>query len=578
MRSISLFLLFHSALSFTPCPLLGPTYPPFKLETRDPIIVDSLKNLTESFDELMRTGIGENGPITKNTTTLGMALFSANNGNAQDEPFFWQYHYTAPEYKKIIRRSQNVTKDSIYRIGGLTEVFTVWSLLLTVGDKIFNDPVTKYLPELANGSSTATSISHTKWDEITVGQIASHMAGTARNYCSHGVTLPKNISKGGLPDRSAFNLPCCSIDSKCSQSEFIQQLAKRAPVAPAGTTPAYSNMGFQLLGYIIERHTGHSFEDLVQNKIFDPLGLNKTTIFAPKHSKDGVIPVDQEASGWSSHLPGSEASTSIFTSVEDLALAGKAILKSTLLSSAQTNRWLKPVSHTANPKNSVGYPFLIYSGGDYPDTSPMIDVYTLLSNEGYEEGLYSSYLGLVPDWGVGYAILSADTVRPADLNEHADYMQTALNGVITTAVQQAARNYSGRYISSGSSTSYIVVDYEKRTPWGLYIEDFVSNGTDLRKTLSELFGVSHASDLSIRLYPTGLSEETGSGSRQTFRAVFQDETELADNGTPTCVSWLELDKYQYAGHGLDEFIFTLNAQGEAVRVEIPALNVTLQKR
>lgn len=66
-------------------------------------------------------------------------------------------------------------------------------------------------------------------------------------------------------------------------------------------------MGFQLLGYIIERHTGHSFENLVQNKIFDPLGLNKTTIFAPKQSKGGVIPVDQEASGWSSLLPGSEA-------------------------------------------------------------------------------------------------------------------------------------------------------------------------------------------------------------------------------------------------------------------------------
>lgn len=181
MRSIPLFLLFHSALSFTPCPLLGPTYPPFKLDTRDPIIVDSLKNLTESFDELMRTGIGVNGPITKNTTTFGMALFSANNGNAEDEPFFWQYHYTAPEYKKIIGRPQNVTKESVYRIGGLTEVFTVWSLLLTVGDKIFNDPVTKYLPELANGLSTATSISHTKWDEITVGQIASHMAGIARD-------------------------------------------------------------------------------------------------------------------------------------------------------------------------------------------------------------------------------------------------------------------------------------------------------------------------------------------------------------------------------------------------------------
>ena len=49
----------------------------------------------------------------------------------------------------------------------------------------------------------------------------------------------------------------------------------------------------------------------------------------------------------------------------------------------------------------------------------MVDVYTVLSNEGFNEGLYSSYLGLVPDFGVGFAILSADTVAPADLNAHA---------------------------------------------------------------------------------------------------------------------------------------------------------------
>ena len=270
-------------------------------------------------------------------------------------------------------------------------------------------------------------------------------------------------------------------------------------------------------------------------------------------------------------------STSMFTSVKNLALAGKAIMNSTLLSSPTTNRWLKPVTHTANPRNSVGYPFLIYSGGDYPNKSPMIDVYTTLSNEGNNESLYSSYLGLVPDWGVGYAILSADTVNPADLNVHADYMQTALDGVITTAVQQAAQNYGGQYASNSSSSTSIIVNYEEKVPWGLDIEEFVSNSKDFREMLSKLTGVSHASDLSIRLYPTHLVEETSSGSKQVFRAVFQDVTELADNGTPTCTSWLDLDKYQYAGHGVDEFVFTLNAKGEAVSLEIPALDVTLPK-
>lgn len=180
-RSVCLFWLFSSALSFTPCPLLGPSYPPFKIDTRDPTIASSLKNITQKFDRLMKTGIGENGPVTTNTTTFSMALFSTNKGNAEDEPFFWQYHYTASEYKKSVGRSQNVTKDSVYRIGGLTEVFTMWSLLLAVGDQIFNDPVSMYLPELSNGSNTTASIGHTKWDDITVGQLASHLGGIARD-------------------------------------------------------------------------------------------------------------------------------------------------------------------------------------------------------------------------------------------------------------------------------------------------------------------------------------------------------------------------------------------------------------
>jgi hypothetical protein len=263
----------------------------------------------------------------------------------------------------------------------------------------------------------------------------------------------------------------------------------------------------------------------------------------------------------------------MFSSVKDLAIAGKAILNSTLLSSSQTHRWLKPVSHTSNPANSLGAPWIIYSGGDYPQTS-MIDVYSILSNEGTNEGLYSSYFGLVPDYGVGYVILSADTVSPADLNAHVDYMEVVLGGIIKTSMEQAAQNFGGAYAASNLNSS-ITVEYDELP--GLFIESFISNGTDFRETLANLVDVVNATDLSIRLYPTQLVQQTGSGSKQAFRAVLQDKTELADAGTPTCVSWLDLDKFQYAGRGLDEFVFTLNSEGKVIGVEIPAL-VTLERK
>ncbi|CAI7564318.1 unnamed protein product [Penicillium glandicola] len=571
----TLFLLFSSALSFTPCPLLGPAFPAFSLDTTDKTVAAALKNLTQEFETIVATNIGDHGDISPNTT-FSIALFSSDTGNAEDEPFFWQYHHTAPTLNQSLVGSHTADANSIYRIGGLTEVFTVWSLLLTGdGDQAFDDPVTKHLPELVDSTREQDTIGLVAWDDVTVGQLASHMSGIARDYCSKDVTLQTSFAEAGLAPLQTVHIPCCDDGSKCDSSDFIRNLANQTPVAPAGGTPSYSNTAFQLLGYIVEKRTGKQFSELLQHDIFDVLGMTETSVFAPNKTSTGIIPVSKEASGWLARHEGDEASKSLFSSIKDLATAGQAILNSTLLSKAQTNRWFKPVSHTSNPANSIGSPWVIYSAGSYPDTS-MVDIYTVLSNEGNDESLYSSYLGLVPDFGVGFVILSADSEAPADLNAHADIIgDVVLEALMKSAVQQAAENFGGVYKASDLNST-IAVEYDSLP--GLYIQEFVSNGTDFRATLAELMGIAKPEDLSIRLYPTQLVEDLSSGSRQAFRAVFQDITELADSGTATCVSWLDLDKFHYGGRGLDEFIFSLDQSGQTVRVEIPALRVSLRKK
>jgi CubicO group peptidase (beta-lactamase class C family) len=61
----------------------------------------------------------------------------------------------------------------------------VWSLLLAEdGGRILNDPVTKYLPELLDGTGDQDdqdAIEYVQWEDITVGQLASHMSGIARD-------------------------------------------------------------------------------------------------------------------------------------------------------------------------------------------------------------------------------------------------------------------------------------------------------------------------------------------------------------------------------------------------------------
>lgn len=262
----------------------------------------------------------------------------------------------------------------------------------------------------------------------------------------------------------------------------------------------------------------------------------------------------------------------MYSTISDLSIAGKAILNSSLLPQTQTNRWLKPVTHTSNPSNSIGYPWIIYSSGDYPNTS-MVDIYTYYSSISQ----YSSYIGLVPDYNVGFAVLAADSVSAPDLNVHADIIgDVILPALMEMAVKQAGAQFGGQYTASSGLNSSITVSVDELP--GMYVESFVSNGTDFRETLASLIGVEDPDALSVRLYPTGLVSETGAGgSRVAFRAVLQDKNELADAGTPTCVSWMDVDRLKYHGRALDSFIFDVDSDKKAIGVEISALELQLKK-
>jgi CubicO group peptidase (beta-lactamase class C family) len=62
-----------------------------------------------------------------------------------------------------------------------------------------------------------------------------------------------------------------------------QHLSKLIPerIFPPGTTPAYSNYGATLAGYIVERVSGQPFNDYVAENIFKPLGMSRATFVQP---------------------------------------------------------------------------------------------------------------------------------------------------------------------------------------------------------------------------------------------------------------------------------------------------------
>ena len=76
-------------------------------------------------------------------------------------------------------------RDAVYRLGSLTKIFTVYTWLALDGDGKFNDPITKYVPELAAAAGRHGErddpVRYVSWEDVTVGALASQMGGIIRD-------------------------------------------------------------------------------------------------------------------------------------------------------------------------------------------------------------------------------------------------------------------------------------------------------------------------------------------------------------------------------------------------------------
>ena len=264
------------------------------------------------------------------------------------------------------------------------------------------------------------------------------------------------------------------------------------------------------------------------------------------------------------------AANFIYSTIGDISKAGRAILSSTLLSQISTNRWLKPIVQSSNAADDVGAPWSIYRqtlSGKQKGT--LVPSYTQFGTQ----GLYSSYIGFTPDYGIGFVILSADTTAAADLNAHVDLIAEYITPIMEkVAMHQAAHNYAGNY-----TTNDFKLQIRMDGLSGLSLTNWTRGAQDIRAGFADLNSIAPAT-ADFRLYPTNLINISEKGSKQAFRAVLQDMSAPIDAGTPTCISWMaNVDKFIYNGASLDEFVFELDQSGAAVSLEIPAFNVTLKR-
>ncbi|KAF2967417.1 hypothetical protein GQX73_g6160 [Xylaria multiplex] len=574
--SLVLWLWATLTLSIPNCPFPGAAFPkPTNLATSQTFQA-VLKNLTAAFQTYDTTE--SNNP---NGTSWSLQVFSASSDEA-----LWEHYHTA---KNLLDQSSDfaVGPDTVYRLGSLTKIFTIMTFIAEAGDTRWNDPVTKYVPELQLLAARAQSdpVMNTDWSSVTIGALASHMAGIMRDYALEGeLTQEHNqtvLMGQGFPAAPAGQVPLCGEAILCNRAQLFAGLGIIPPSFVPSNTPAYSNLAYQLLAYALEAITRKSFAQMVETDIIEKLGLERTYYrTTPPHSF-GVIPPGNEK-GWNFNLGESSPTGNMYSSITDISTLGRAIFRNTILNAAQTRRWLKPAATTADIYEGLSYPWGYRRIRLGPEGSGLANRIVDSYNKAGSINKYASILVLLPDYAVGFAALLAGA-WPGNANwKMADTMGPILLPALEAAArEQAEANYAGTYSAGGALNSSITLSTDPAKP-GLGVDRWVSNGTDMMAVAVRYALYAGAKGPSIRLFPTGL-ESGGDGEGQgkmAFKAMIEN-TDNADHSdsmfSTNCGTWVSQTVTVYADYPLDQFVFSVGGDGRAESVVPLALRTVLSR-
>ena len=172
-----------------------------------------------------------------------------------------------------------MTKDTIFRIYSQSKPVTgvAMMILFEEGKWRLDDPVTKFVPELANlqvyksQNTDGTFVTEPAKRAPTMREIMSHTGGFA-----YGLRTDQPVEKAyrdsGL------------LGSK-TQAEFLASLVKLPLASQPGTEWRYS-VSVDIQGLIVERLSGMSLADFMKSRIFDPLKMTDTAFYVPATKSD----------------------------------------------------------------------------------------------------------------------------------------------------------------------------------------------------------------------------------------------------------------------------------------------------
>lgn len=199
--------------------------------------------------------------------------------------------------------------ETVFRLGSITKQFTAVSIMMLLEEKkiTLDDEITKFLPDYP-----------TRGTKITVRHLLTHTSGIKSM-----TSIPNFFNEYNRRDLTA--------------SEMIDIFKKEPMDFEPGEKYLYNNSGYYLLGVIIEKASGKTYEQFIRERIFEP--LNMTASYYGSHNR--IIPnradgYKKDGDGFinddflSMKLP--YAAGSLLSTVDDLKKWEMAIRQGKLLS------------------------------------------------------------------------------------------------------------------------------------------------------------------------------------------------------------------------------------------------------
>ena len=193
-----------------------------------------------------------------------------------------------------VASQQPMVKDQIFRIASQTKAITSTAVMMLWEEGKFrlDDPISKYIPEFANPQilagfrySDTTYSTKPATREITIRHLLTHTSGIGYGVIDGNEQMKMIYGKAGIVDLYTTR------DIKIADN--IKKLAKLPLHHEPGSKYTYSE-GLDVLGYLIEIVSGMSFDQFLQTRIFNPLGMNNTGFYLTEIQSKKLVTIHRK--------------------------------------------------------------------------------------------------------------------------------------------------------------------------------------------------------------------------------------------------------------------------------------------